>query len=114
MRENQTRAREKRTGAKMKRTRGAKREESRSRSRMTRTLSSACGAMRTARPGDLPDQIYLKCTFATRSHYRYNWQWDYVQKYAEQHHKNLLQVFLSRAVFSFMPFSPGIPGSQGD
>ena len=59
MRENQTRAREKRTGAKMKRTRGAKREESRSRSRMTRTLSSACGAMRTAKPGDLPDQISL-------------------------------------------------------
>ena len=29
-----------------------------------------------------------------RSHYRYNWQWDYVQKYAEAHHKNLLQVFV--------------------
>jgi len=28
-----------------------------------------------------------------RSHYRYNWQWDYVQKYAEQHHKNLLQGY---------------------
>ena len=38
----------------------------------------------------------------TRSHYRYNWQWDYVQKYAEQHHKNLLQVFcFHMAVFSF-------------
>ena len=59
MRESQTRAREKRTGAKMKRTRGAKREESRSRSRMTRTLSSACGAMRTAKPGEIPDQISL-------------------------------------------------------
>ena len=23
----------------------------------------------------------------TRSHYRYNWQWDYVQKYAEQYQK---------------------------
>merc|ERR1712034_246859 len=29
----------------------------------------------------------------SRSHYRYNWQWDYVQKYAEAHHKNLLQGY---------------------
>ena len=28
----------------------------------------------------------------TRSHYRYNWQWDYVTKYAEQHNKHLVQV----------------------
>ena len=29
----------------------------------------------------------------TRSHYRYNWQWDYVQKYAADHHKNMLQGY---------------------
>ena len=29
----------------------------------------------------------------TRSHYRYNWQWDYVQKYAEQHNKTMLQGY---------------------
>ena len=28
----------------------------------------------------------------TRSHYRYNWQWDYVTKYAEQHNKHLVQA----------------------
>ena len=51
IRENQARVREKRTGAKTKKTRGARREENRRRRRTTRTLSSACGAMRTARQG---------------------------------------------------------------
>ena len=51
-----------------------------------------------------------------RSHYRYNWQWDYVQKYAEAHHKNLLQVFvLDQASLSFlMDTFPGLPGREGD
>ena len=52
MQENQMRVSEKRTGARTKKTRGAMREESRRRRRMTRTLSSACGDMRTARRGD--------------------------------------------------------------
>ena len=30
----------------------------------------------------------------TRSHYRYNWQWDYVQKYAEQNKKNVVQGYM--------------------
>ena len=29
----------------------------------------------------------------TRSHYRYNWQWDYVQKYVDQHNKNVIPGF---------------------
>ena len=29
----------------------------------------------------------------TRSHYRYNWQWDYVQKYADQHNKHMVQGY---------------------
>jgi hypothetical protein len=32
----------------------------------------------------------------TRSHYRYNWQWDYVQKYVDQHNKNMLSGYLPR------------------
>lgn len=32
----------------------------------------------------------------TRSHYRYNWQWDYVQKYAEQSNKNLVLGFVPK------------------
>ena len=32
----------------------------------------------------------------TRSHYRYNWQWDYVTKYAEQHNKHLVQGFVPK------------------
>ena len=32
----------------------------------------------------------------TRSHYRYNWQWDYVQKYVDQHHKNMLSGYLPK------------------
>ena len=32
----------------------------------------------------------------TRSHYRYNWQWDYVQKYADQHKKSILSGYLPR------------------
>lgn len=32
----------------------------------------------------------------TRSHYRYNWQWDYVQKYVEQHNKNMIQGSLPK------------------
>ena len=32
----------------------------------------------------------------TRSHYRYNWQWDYVQKYAEAHQKNMLQGYVPK------------------
>ena len=30
----------------------------------------------------------------TRSHYRYNWQWDYVNKYAEQNNKHLIHGFV--------------------
>ena len=52
MRENQMRVSEKKTGARTKKTKGAMREENRRRRRTTRTLSSACGAMRTARRGD--------------------------------------------------------------
>jgi hypothetical protein len=32
----------------------------------------------------------------TRSHYRYNWQWDYVQKYVDQHNKKMLSGYLPR------------------
>ena len=32
----------------------------------------------------------------TRSHYRYNWQWDYVQKYAEQTNKHLVHGFIPK------------------
>ena len=32
----------------------------------------------------------------TRSHYRYNWQWDYVQKYVDQHNKNVISGFTPR------------------
>ena len=32
----------------------------------------------------------------TRSHYRYNWQWDYVQKYADQHKKSILSGYLPK------------------
>ena len=32
----------------------------------------------------------------TRSHYRYNWQWDYVQKYAEQNNKHLVHGFIPK------------------
>ena len=53
IRENQMRVREKRTGAKTKKTRGAKREGNLRRKRTTRMLSSACGAMRTARRGEV-------------------------------------------------------------
>ena len=49
---------------------------------------------------------------ASRSHYRYNWQWDYVQKYAEAHHKNLLQVILQPGPFLALPLIP-LQGYQG-
>ena len=32
----------------------------------------------------------------TRSHYRYNWQWDYVQKYAEQNNKQMVHGFVPK------------------
>ena len=32
----------------------------------------------------------------TRSHYRYNWQWDYVQKYAEQNNKHMVHGFVPK------------------
>lgn len=32
----------------------------------------------------------------TRSHYRYNWQWDYVNKYAEQNNKHLIHGFVPK------------------
>ena len=39
----------------------------------------------------------------TRSHYRYNWQWDYVQKYADQHNKNMIQGYQPREERSSRP-----------
>ena len=55
MQENQMRVREKRTGVRTKKTRGAMTEENRRRRRTTRMLSSACGATKTARRGDALD-----------------------------------------------------------
>ena len=53
MQENQMRVSERKTGARTRKTRGVTREENKRRRRTTRMLSSACGAMRTARRGDV-------------------------------------------------------------
>ena len=63
MRGNQATTRGRRTAGRTRRTRGARRATSRSR-RTTRTSCSACGAMRTARQGE----IILKFTFAKPAH----------------------------------------------
>ena len=76
-----------------KETRKARTGTRRRRRRKTRrTLCSACGATRTAKLGDEAAPQLVVDGVCIRSHYRYNWQWDYVQSYVKAHQKNLLSV----------------------
>ncbi len=48
----------------------------------------------------------------TRSHYRYNWQWDYVQKYVDQHNKKMLSGYLPRDSESGRTSAPAVAAEE--
>ena len=119
MRGSQATTRGRRTEERTRRTRGARRATSRSR-RTTRTSCSACGAMRTARPGEELDGIAFNIQSQLPGPITVTTGSGIMCRNMQKRTTRIFSRYLwwSKPTFHFVhpltPALPGLPGREGD